>query len=293
MASSRAIVESGAEFRARARVVVNAAGPFCDEVRRMADPGTQPLLAASQGSHVVLDQSFLGHTIAGAINKAIQYDPVKDFAGVTRVASVPLVAIVPPDFAGKTLKDFITLANEKPGQLNFSSAGIASTSYLSAEIFRQDAKINLLHVPYKGAPEATTAVIRGDAQLYFAPIPSSQELSATGKVKAIAINSDKRVAQLPDVPTVAETLPGYKYESWFGVLVPAGTPEAIRTKVSQDIAKVLADARREREVAQARLDSGPEHARGVRRHHQVGHRALRQDPQGRRHQPAIDVLRVR
>jgi tripartite-type tricarboxylate transporter receptor subunit TctC len=201
-------------------------------------PGTTSVAKASPDGYTLMLTSN-GHTIAGAINKAIQFDPVKDFAGVTRVASVPLVAIVPPDFAGKTLKDFITLANEKPGQLNFSSAGIASTSYLSAEIFKQDAKINIVHIPFKGAPEAVTAVVRNDVQLYFAPIPASQELSATGKVKAIAINSDKRVAQLPDVPTVAETLPGYKYESWFGVLVPAGTPEAIRTKVSQDIAKVL------------------------------------------------------
>ena len=201
-------------------------------------PGTTSVAKSAPDGYTLMLTSN-GHTIAGAINKAIQYDPVKDFAGVTRVASVPLVAIVPPDFAGKTLKDFITLANEKPGQLNFSSAGIASTSYLSAEIFKQDAKINIVHVPFKGAPEAVTAVVRNDVQLYFAPIPASQELSATGKVKAIAINSDKRVAQLPDVPTVAETLPGYKYESWFGVLVPAGTPEAIRTKVSQDITKVL------------------------------------------------------
>ena len=201
-------------------------------------PGTTSVAKASPDGYTLMLTSN-GHTIAGAINKAIQFDPVKDFAGVTRVASVPLVAIVPPDFAAKTLKDFIALANQKPGQLNFSSAGIASTSYLSAEIFKQDAKINILHVPYKGAPEATTAVIRGDAQLYFAAIPASQEMSAAGKVKVLAINSAKRVSQLPDVPTVAETLPGYKYESWFGVLVPAGTPEAIRTKVSQDIAKVL------------------------------------------------------
>jgi tripartite-type tricarboxylate transporter receptor subunit TctC len=180
-----------------------------------------------------------GHTIASAINKSIQFDPVKDFAGVSRVAAVPLVAIVPPDLPAKTLKDFIALAKERPGQLNFSSAGVASTSYLSAEIFKQDAKINILHIPYKGAPEATTAVIRNDAQMYFAPIPATQELSATGKVRAIAINSANRVAQLPDVPTIAETLPNYKYESWFGVFAPAGTPQPILSKVSEDIAKVL------------------------------------------------------
>ena len=201
-------------------------------------PGTTAVAKSAPDGYTLMLTSN-GHTIAGAINKSIQYDPVKDFAGVSRVAAVPLVAIVPPDFPGKTLKDFITLATEKPGQLNFSSAGVASTSYLSAEIFKQDAKINVVHVPFKGAPEATTAVIRNDVQMYFAPIPASQELSATGKVKAVAINSAARVPQLPNVPTIAETLPNYKYESWFGVLAPAGTPQTILTKVSEDIAKVL------------------------------------------------------
>jgi tripartite-type tricarboxylate transporter receptor subunit TctC len=201
-------------------------------------PGTTGVAKSPPDGYTLMLTSN-GHTIAGAINKNIQFDPVKDFAGVSRVAAVPLVAIVPPELAAKTLKDFIALAKERQGQLNFSSAGVASTSYLSAEIFKQDAKVNIVHVPYKGAPEATTAVIRNDAQLYFAPIPATQELSATGKVRAIAINSAKRVPQLPDVPTVAETLPNYKYESWFGVLAPAGTPQPILTKVGQDIAKVL------------------------------------------------------
>ncbi len=201
-------------------------------------PGTTGVAKSPPDGYTLMLTSN-GHTIAGAINKNIQFDPVKDFAGVSRVASVPLVAIVPPELPAKTLKEFIARAKERPGQLNFSSAGVASTSYLSAEIFKQDADINIVHIPYKGAPEATTAVIRNDAQMYFAPIPATQELTATGKVRALAINSAKRVPQLPDVPTVAETLPKYKYESWFGVFAPAGTPEPILTKISEDIAKVL------------------------------------------------------
>jgi tripartite-type tricarboxylate transporter receptor subunit TctC len=202
-------------------------------------PGTTSVAKSAPDGYTLMLTSN-GHTIAGAINKSIQFDPVKDFAGVSRVANVPLVAIVPPDFQASTVADFIARAKEKPGALNFSSAGVASTSFLSAEIFRQEAKINIQHVPYKGAPEATTAVIRGDAQLYMAPIPATQELSATGKVKALGINSAKRVPQLPNVPTIAETLPSYKYDSWFAVFAPAGTPQAIRDKVSADIAKVLA-----------------------------------------------------
>src|SRR5262249_60441387 len=108
---------------------------------------------------------------------------------------------------GNTVKDFIARAKEKPGELNFSSAGVASTSYLSAEIFKQDAKINIVHVPFKGAPEAVTAVIRNDVQMYMAPIPTAQELGSNGKVKPIGINSDKRVPQLPNGPTTARTLP--------------------------------------------------------------------------------------
>jgi tripartite-type tricarboxylate transporter receptor subunit TctC len=201
-------------------------------------PGTTAVAKAAPDGYTLMLTSN-GHTIAGAINKSIQFDPVKDFAGVSRVAAVPLVAIIPPDFPANTLADFLARAKEKPGSLNFSSAGVASTSYLSAEILRQEAKVDMQHVAYKGAPEATTAVIRGDVQLYMAPIPATQELSATGKVKAIAINSAQRVPQLPNVPTVAETLPNYKYDSWFGVLAPAGTPKTILDKVSADIATVL------------------------------------------------------
>jgi tripartite-type tricarboxylate transporter receptor subunit TctC len=202
-------------------------------------PGTTSVAKAAPDGYTLMLTSN-GHTIASAITKSLQFDPVKDFAGVSQVASVPLVAIVPPDFPAKTLKEFVDLAKQKPGTLNFSSAGVASTSFLSAEIFRQQAKINIVHVPFRGAPEATTAVVRGDVQMYFAPIPATVELRSTNKVRAVAINSGKRAAQLSDVPTIAEAaVPDYKYDSWFAVLAPAATPKPILNKVSQDIAAVL------------------------------------------------------
>ena len=203
-------------------------------------PGTTGVAKSPPDGYTLMLTSN-GHTIAGVINKNLQFDPVKDFAGVSQVAAVPMVMIVPPDFPAKSLKEFLQMAKDKPGALNFSSAGVASTSFLSAEIMRQAAKVNMVHVPYKGAPEAVTAVVRGDAQMYFAPIPAAQELGATGKVKVLAINSAKRVPQLPDTPTVAESgLSDYKYDSWFGVMAPAGTPKPILDKVAQDIALVLA-----------------------------------------------------
>lgn len=184
-----------------------------------------------------------GHTIAGAINKNLQFDPVKDFAGITLIASVPLVMIVPPASPAKTVTDFVALAKEKPGQLNVANAGVSTTSFLSAAVFKQAAGIDVVHVPYRGAPEAVTAVVRGDAHMYFAPIPSALELAAAGKVVALAVNSAARVPQMPDVPTIAQAgLADFKYESWFGMLAPAGTPRPILQKVSQDIAKVLGQA---------------------------------------------------
>jgi tripartite-type tricarboxylate transporter receptor subunit TctC len=202
-------------------------------------PGTAAVATAPKDGHTLMLTSN-GHTIARAINKAVPFDPVKDFAGISIVASAPVAALVPADSPAKTLKDFIDMARKNPGKLNFGSAGVASTTFLAAEVMRQEAKIDMVHVPFKGAPEAVTAVIRGDVQFYFAPIPSAQSLGNAKKVKVLAVNSAKRVPQLPDVPTVAEAaLPNYRYESWFGVMAPAGTPAPIRNKVAADIATVL------------------------------------------------------
>jgi tripartite-type tricarboxylate transporter receptor subunit TctC len=133
-------------------------------------PGTAGAAKAAPDGYTLMLTSN-GHTIARAISKSAQFDPVKDFAGVSQVALVPLAVVVPADSPAKTIKDFISLANEKPGQLNFSSAGLASTTYLAAEVFKQQAKINILHVPYRGLPEATTAVVRGDVAIYFLSVP--------------------------------------------------------------------------------------------------------------------------
>ena len=201
-------------------------------------PGTASVASAPKDGYTLMLTSN-GHTIARAINKTVPFDPVKDFAGISIVANAPVAALVPADSPVTTLQEFIALAQKNPGKFNFGSAGVASTTFLATEVMRQEAKIDMVHVPFKGAPEAVTAVLRGDVQLYFAPIPSAVSLGNAGKVKVLAVNSAKRVPQLPNVPTVAEALPNYRYEAWFGVMAPAGTPAAILNKVSQDIAAVL------------------------------------------------------
>ena len=181
-----------------------------------------------------------GHTIGAVVNPNLPFDPANDFTGVTPVASVPQALIVPPNLPAKNLPEFIGLARAEPGKMNFSSAGLASTSYLGAEILKQTAKINIVHIPQKGAPEAVTSVMRGDSQLFFLSVHLATELHVSGKVRAIAIAKDRRTPVLPEVPTIAESgLPEYQYDSWFGVLAPAGTPKPILDKVSADIGRVL------------------------------------------------------
>jgi tripartite-type tricarboxylate transporter receptor subunit TctC len=181
-----------------------------------------------------------GHTVANVLFRNLSFDPVKDFAGVTQTTSVPAALIVPPDLPAKTVGEFIALAKAKPGQLNFSSAGTASTSYLAGEIFKQVAGINIVHLPYKGAPDALTAVMRNDAQIYFVSANLSTDLIEAGKIRVLAVSSGKRFPAMPQVPTVQESgLSDYVYESWFGVMAPAGVPKPLLEKISRDIAQVL------------------------------------------------------
>jgi tripartite-type tricarboxylate transporter receptor subunit TctC len=196
--------------------------------------------SAADGYTLMLTSN--GHTVAGVLNKNLQFDPVKDFAGITPVASVPLVLIVNPELPAKTVKDFIALAKAKPGSMNFASPGLGSTTFIAGALFRQNAGIDMVHVPYKGAPESNMSVVRGDSQMYFTPASTAVELVQSGKVRALAVATDKRVPAMPDVPTLKEAgLPDFSYDSWFGLMAPAGTPAAIVEKVNKDVIEALQD----------------------------------------------------
>jgi len=181
-----------------------------------------------------------GHTIIGALNKGLTIDPIKDFAGIAQIASVPVVLVVPLSLPVKNLKELMELAREKPGTLNFASAGLASSNYIAGELLKQNAKIDIVHLPYKGTPETLTAVMRGDAHLSLAFLSTAQNLIQTDKIRALALASPKRSAALSDVPTFAEAgMPDYQYDSWFGLMAPAKTPPQILKKISGDIASIV------------------------------------------------------
>src|SRR5262245_20627749 len=180
-----------------------------------------------------------GHTVAGLVTKDPPFDPVKDFAGISRLGSAPLYLIANPQLDAKDLKEAIALAKGQPGKLNFSSPGLASTTFIAGALFRKAAGINIVHVPFRSAPDAVTAVIRGDAAFYFAPVNLAKEQSEGGKVRAIAAATAKRIPELPNVPTFTEAGLPFVYDSWFGLMAPAGTPRPIIEKISKDWAEVL------------------------------------------------------
>jgi tripartite-type tricarboxylate transporter receptor subunit TctC len=193
--------------------------------------------AAPDGYTLMLTSN--GHTVAALVNKNLPFDPVKDFAGITRVSSAPLYLIVTPSLPAKDLKELIALAKAKPGTLNFSSPGLASTTFIAGALFRKAAGIDIVHVPFKSAPDAVTAVVRGDAQMYFAPVNLSKEMAEAGKVRAVAAVTPRRIPDMPDVPTFREAGLDFVYDSWFGLLAPAGVPRPIIEKINHDVVQIL------------------------------------------------------
>lgn len=200
--------------------------------------GTNSVAKSTSDGYTLMVTSN-GHVVSKSINKDIPFDPVKDFMGVTKIASVPQLLVIPPELSVNTLPEFIALAKAKPHTLNYSSSGIGSNNNLCFALLIQAADIDVVHVPYKGGPEAFTAVIRNDVQMTLAPFTLVEQMLAEKRVRVIAVNYTSRTAQMPDLPTVTETLPNYSCDAWFGMLAPAGTPRAIVDMVSQSVATAL------------------------------------------------------
>ena len=181
-----------------------------------------------------------GHAATAAMFTKLPYDTLKDFAGVSRIANVPSILVVSPALGVKSVKDLVALARSKPGQLNFSSPGVGSANHLAGELLKTLAGINAVHVPYKGIPEAMTAVVSGSVQFNFSPVVNILPLSRDGKLLPLAASTGKRSAVLPDLPTVAEAgVPGYVFDPWFGLLAPAKTPKPLLGKLSGEIARIV------------------------------------------------------
>ena len=209
----------------------------------------RPSAGGTIASQYVLDANYDGHTMmmvstghAGnaTLFSKLPYDTIKDFAGVSQVASVPNVLIVAPGLGPKTMKELIAMAKAKPGTMNFSSAGIGSGTQINGEMFKLAAGIDATHVPYKGAPDALNNVIGGGVQFNFAPILVAMGQLKAGRVLALAVSTATRSPLFPNVPTIAEAgLPGFEYDQWYGLLVAAKTPRPIVNLVNKEVVRIL------------------------------------------------------
>ena len=183
---------------------------------------------------------FPSHPVNPSLYSDLPYDTLKDFAPVTMVTSVTQVLVVNPKLPIHTVKDLIAQAKEKPGQLNHGVVARGSLGDLSAEVFSMMTGARLTQIAYKGAPQVMTALIGGELQVYFsAPVVAIPQMKA-GRVRALGVSTKKRLAVIPDVPTIAEAgVPGYEVVGWNGILAPAKTPRAIIERLNADIVKVI------------------------------------------------------
>ena len=182
------------------------------------------------------------HAAAAAIYPRLPYDTLRDLAGVTQSATSKYVLVVPPSLGIRSVKDLLAAAKAKPGTINFSSAGVGSGTHFAAEVFKARAAIDVVHVPFKGIPDALGETVAGRVQFFMAPIANGVNLVRDGKLAGLGVSSKSRDALLPDVPTIDESgVPGYEQELWFGILGPAGIPPPIMAKLNAEIGRVLSD----------------------------------------------------
>ena len=214
--------------------------------------GADAVAKSAPDGYTILMGTIGTNAINQTLYKSMPFQPLKDFAAVTQVVSYPLVVVVNPKLPIYSVADLIAYAKANPGKLNRASGGSGTSMHMSGELFNEMAGVQMQHIPYKGSLPALTDVIGGQADLAFDSLVIAQPLIKAGKLRAIAVTGPQRSPAAPDVPTVAETLPGYAMTSWIGVFAPAGTPRPIVERLQQEIARALADPRvREQLVSQA------------------------------------------
>jgi tripartite-type tricarboxylate transporter receptor subunit TctC len=213
-------------------VVENRAGATGNigmEAAAKSPPDGYTLLMAS--SPLAVNASLFRH---------LAFDPVKDFSPIALVALQPNVLMVNRSVPATTVGELIAYAKANPGILNFGSSGAGASQHLAGELFQRRAGIEMVHVPYKGGAPAMTALLAGDVQLVFEPIPSASQHLRSGQLRALAVTTLKRTTSLPDLPTIAEAgLPGYESRGWIGLVAPAGTPRGIVERLNQTVVSIV------------------------------------------------------
>jgi tripartite-type tricarboxylate transporter receptor subunit TctC len=229
-----------------------------------ARPGAGGVLGTEVAAHSAPDgyTLFMGNNSTHGSNPAVYaklpYDAVKDFAPVSFVASVPYVLVVDPKLPVKTVSEFIALAKSNPGKMNYASAGNGSTHHFCGELLKSMTGIDMQHIPYKGSGPGIAGLLGGEVSMMFSNVADIGSQIKAGKVKPLAVTAVKRASTLPEVPTMAEAgLPDFVVTSWFGLLVPAGTPAPIVARLNAETVKVLGRAEVKSTLAAQGLEVAP------------------------------------
>ncbi len=202
--------------------------------------GTAAAAKAKNDGYTLVLTVNSAHVINPALYKSTGFDPVKDFEPITPVATAGYVLVANNEFKANNVIELIAAAKAAPGKINIASAGNGTLNHLIGEMLGKSAGIDMLHVPYKGASAAVTDLVGGQVQVSVQSLPSSIAFIKSGKLKVLGVVNEKRVAALPDAPTIGETLEGFGSTPWYGLLAPAGTPKAIVAQLQAEVAKVLA-----------------------------------------------------
>ena len=207
-----------------------AGGLIGAELAARAAPDGYTMMMCSQGPITILPH----------LQKNVPYDTLRDFAPVSLISTGPYLLVTQPGAPFKTVKELIAAAKAEPGKINYASAGSGAPNHLASELFKNMAGINLVHVPYKGAPQSVTDVLGGHVRLNLGSIPPLLPHVKAGRLRAMGVSSLKRVPQLPDLPTISEAgVPGYEFSAWFGMVAPAKVAPAVITRLHDTVTRAL------------------------------------------------------
>ena len=200
--------------------------------------GSDAVAKAAPDGYTLIMGNAGSHGINAAVYTKLPYDIQRDFAPVSQVAVAPNVMVINPGIPATSVAEFIAYAKSQPGKLSYASGGNGSSAHMSMELFKAMAGVDLQHVPYKGATPALTDVIGGQVVAFIGNMPPTVPHIKSGKLRGLAVTTTKRSALMPELPTIADTLPGYETVAWFGVLAPAGTPPEIVNRLSAEIGRI-------------------------------------------------------
>jgi tripartite-type tricarboxylate transporter receptor subunit TctC len=213
--------------------------------------GTESVAHAAPDGYTLLMGGVTPLATIPSLDRKLAYDPVKDFAPVSLVATTQYALVVHPSLPVKSVKELVALGKSRPGEVNFSSVGTGSTAHFTAELLKQLAKVDFLHVPYKGSGPAITAVLSGEVSFYFGSGPSTLPHAKAGRLRPLATTGPKRAMPYPDLPTMNESVPGHVSTSWYGILAPQGTPGEIVSRLHEVVVGSLNNPTVSKQVAAA------------------------------------------